>query len=514
MKEQIKNLVENFGNLKVVVIGDAILDVYLKGKSDRLSREAPVPIINVHGKEFVCGGAANAAINLAALGAQTIFLSVIGKDSSGRELLEVLKKNKVNTECVIKDKNRVTLSKKRIVASNNIMIRLDEGNTDEIRTDCQKVLIDKLKKLYKLVDAVVLSDYGYGVITEEIKSALKKLKDKDPKVLIIDSKDLKKFKDLSPTAVKPNYEESVNLLKLQKLSDGERVNQIMDCSKKYFELTGAACIAATLDMDGSVIFEKGKKPYHIQGIPQDNKNSIGAGDTFISALTLSLSSGAPVAVATEIATAASSVVLQKEGTVVCTSNDLKAYFNENPKYYVNLNELVKKIELLKKQGKKIVFSNGCFDILHKGHVSLLNQARALGDVLIVGINSDSSIKRLKGPERPINCLDDRITVLAGLQSVDFLISFEEESPVKIIKAIKPNVLVKGGDYSESEIPEAGLIRQLGGEVKIINFIQDKSTSNIIKKIRDRGAVKELNLSESGMRMPIKKKGRKELIINK
>lgn len=483
MKEQLKEQVGNFKNYKVLVIGDAILDTYVKGITDRISREAPVPIINVTDLEHDCGGAANTAINVAALGAQTFFLTVIGKDENGKQLMNVLKKNKVSTECIVQDKERKTLAKKRVVAFSNILLRIDEGDVDPVGAQAEKSLLENLKKLYRTADAIILSDYGYGIITDAVLECLKKLRAQKPKVLIADSKDLKKFKHLAPTAVKPNYEETVNLLGLKKLQNGERLSQVLVNGKKLLELTGAENVTATIDADGTVLFEKGKKPYLIRATPQDNKNSIGAGDTFISALTLGFCSGGKAPAAAEIAAAAAAVVLKKEGTVVCTCNELKAYFNENPKYVLTLHELAAKVEQLKKEGKKIVFTNGCFDILHKGHVSLLNQAKSFGDVLIVGINSDESIKRLKGSERPINSLDDRITVLAGLQSVDILMSFEDDTPVKVIKALKPDVFVKGGDYSEESLPETPIIKQQGGEVRIINFVNDRSTTGIIRKIR-------------------------------
>lgn len=484
MKEHIKELIGKFSTFKVLVIGDAILDTYIKGITDRISREAPVPIINVLEQENDCGGAANTAINLAALGAQTYFLSVIGKDENGKLLTDVLKKHKVNTDCLIKDKDRKTLAKKRVTAFSNILLRIDEGDIEPIGKETEKKLLTNLKILFKNMDAIILSDYGYGIITEQILECVKKLREKKHKILVIDSKDLKKFRQLNPTAVKPNYEETIRILKIPKLLNGQRVNQILDAGRRLHELTGAEHIASTMDADGTILFAKGKKPFLIPSVPQDNKNAIGAGDTFISAMTLSLCCGASGQTAAEIASAAAAVILQKEGTVVCDLSELKAYFNDTPKYIQHTLDLAKKIETLKKEGKKIVFTNGCFDILHKGHVSLLNQARASGDVLIVGINGDASIKRLKGNERPINCLDDRITVLAGLEAVDYLISFEEDSPYKIIKSIKPDVFVKGGDYHVESILEAPLVKQLGGEVKIINFVDGKSTTGIIDKIKD------------------------------
>lgn len=483
MEERFNNLIENFKSYKVLVVGDAILDTYIKGYTDRICREAPVPVINVEGQEHECGGASNTAINVANLGATTYFLSVIGKDENGRELLNVLQKNNVNTDYIIMDSDRSTLAKKRITASSNILLRIDQGNADPVSEDTADRLNEALDKLFNTVDAVIVSDYGYGVITNSVIRKMEKLRSKKSMPLIIDSKHLEKFRKLRPTAVKPNYEEFLNLLSLPKAANGERIHQVLENEKKLFELTGAQYITQTIDIDGTLLFQKNKEPYHVQSVPQDPKNAIGAGDTFIGALCLGFCAKAPAEVATEIAAAAASIVIQREGTVGCSNDELKVFFEEEMKYCLSLTDLEKKVQELKSQGKKIVFTNGCFDILHRGHVTLLSKARELGDVLIVGINSDDSIRRLKGSERPINSLEDRVEVLASLYSVNLLISFEEDSPAEIIKAIKPDVFVKGGDYTVNSIPEGLLVKQLGGEVKTIPFVNDRSTTTLIKKIR-------------------------------
>lgn len=488
MKAKLQDIIHNFNRFKVLVIGDAILDTYIKGTTERICREAPVPVINVQEKQHSCGGAANTAINLAALGAEVYFLSVTGKDESSRHLLDVLRKNGVRTEYIVRDPQRITLAKKRVTASSSILLRIDDGNTDTISHQTEGHLLEAIKYLYKKTDAVVLSDYGYGVITDEVITLLSKLVNRKSRPVIVDSKDLFRFRSLAPTAVKPNYEETIRLLGLAKLKDNGRVEQVRAYGKRLLELTGAKCVAATLDSDGTILFEKGKKPFRVHAVAQDNKKAIGAGDTFISALTLSLCGGASASYAVQVGSAAASIVLQKDGTVVCTGSDLKEYFSDTPKLINSLELLSSKVSELKKEGKKIVFTNGCFDILHKGHVSLLNKAKAVGDVLIVGINSDKSIRKLKGPSRPINKLNDRLLVLSGLQSVDYLVSFEEDTPVKIIKAIKPDVFVKGGDYTVDSIPESKIVMQLGGKVQIIPFVNNRSTTGIINRIKSSSGV--------------------------
>ncbi len=442
MKERLSDVIDNFRNLKILVIGDAILDTYINGTPDRVSREAPVMVFSVDEQRHYCGGAANTAINVAALGAETFFLTVVGKDSSSRELIDVLKKHKVHTDYIIRAKARTTIAKKRLTSASHQLIRIDEGTSADISEMYESELMKKISQLYTQVDGIILSDYGFGVITNGIIEGIKEITTNERKLIVADGRDVSRFKALKPDAVKPNYEETIKLLNIDKAL-ACRDKQIAEQAKKLHEITGAGKVAVTLDADGALLLEKGKEPYRITAIPQDNKKAIGAGDTFISAMTLSLASEVNGETAVKIAAAAAAVVVQKEGTVCCTNNELKTYFTAVPKYITLTEQLNEIVNELKKQGKKIVFTNGCFDIIHKGHIALLNKAREAGDVLIVGVNNDSSIRKLKGPERPINNLEDRITVLAGLQSVDYLISFEEESPVQLIKQVHPHLFVKG-----------------------------------------------------------------------
>jgi D-beta-D-heptose 7-phosphate kinase/D-beta-D-heptose 1-phosphate adenosyltransferase len=496
MKEKLSDIINNFRNLKILVIGDTILDTYVHGSPDRVSREAPVMVFNVDEQEHFCGGAANTAINVAALGAQTYFLTVLGKDSGSRELMEVLKKHKVYIDYIIRDKGRTTIAKKRITSASHQLMRIDEGTTAAIGKMCEKELLQKVSELYNEMDAVILSDYGFGVITNGIIEGIKEITAHERKIIVADGRDVSRFKTLTPDAVKPNYEETIKLLNIDKVLN-DRDAQIAEYAKKLHEITGANKVAVTLDADGVLLLEKGKEAHRVTAVPQDNKKAIGAGDTFTSALTLSLASKVKAEVAVQIAAAAAAVVVQKEGTVCCTNNELKAYFTAVPKYITRTEQLSEIVNELKKQGKKIVFTNGCFDIIHKGHIALLNKARQAGDVLIVGVNNDNSIRKLKGADRPINNLDDRITVLAGLQSVDYLIAFEEESPVHLIKQVHPHVFVKGGNYTETSIPEAPLLKKLGCAVKIVPYIEEHSTTQIINKIRDINHEVEIEVAADG-----------------
>lgn len=484
MKNEIKNIIEDFKNLKVLVVGDAVLDTYVYGTTDRICREAPVPVFNKQDEKFCCGGAANTAINLAALGAETYFLTVIGKDSNGKELLDILQKHHVHTEYILKNKTRKTIAKKRVIASSNIILRLDEGTVTDINENLENELLQRFFEIEDFVDAILLSDYGFGVLTDRFIKSVKEITSSFSKPIVVDSKKLKNFKNLHPTVVKPNYEEYLKLLNIPKAAKNKRVEHVFKNAEALLKNSGAESIAVTLDVDGVALVRRGKKPHYISCIPRDAKNTIGAGDTFISALTLGIASNLSIETATEIAAAAAAIVVQKGGTTLCSNMQLKSYFNEIPKYITTTEELLNVIKELREESKKIVFTNGCFDLIHKGHISLLNKARKAGDVLIVGVNDDESVKKVKGNDRPVNTLEDRITVLAGLQSIDYLIAFAEETPLQLIKAVHPDVFVKGADYTEGSIPEMPLLKKMGCEVKIIPHDYDISTTNIIQRINE------------------------------
>lgn len=476
-------LIDTFTERKVLVIGDAILDVYMNGVSEKICREAPAPVINLQEQVSFCGGAANTALNLAALGARPLFLTVIGSDQGGRELLHTLHQNAVDTSCVICDPERKTIVKRRISSSQSILVRIDEGSTDRVSAASRQAITESFGRFIRQVDAVVISDYECGVVTAELMENISKFLLKHEIPLIVDAKDPRKYRDLHPTLVKPNYDECVRILDISKRPRLERVDQILGHGKRLLELTGAKYVAATMDVDGTILFERDKKPYRISSDPRNDNETIGAGDTFVSAAALAFCSGAAVKTAVEIASAAALIALRKEGTGICYGKELKSYFNGDQKVIKNLEELEEKVGELKRFNKKVIFTNGCFDILHRGHVTFLNQAKALGDILVVGLNTDESIRKVKGNGRPINSLEDRIAVLAALQCVNYLIAFDEVSPVRIIKALKPYLFVKGGTYTIDSLPESELVESLGGEVRIIPFITGLSTTKLIEKIR-------------------------------
>lgn len=488
MSKTYQTIIEKFKDLKVLLIGDLMLDSYLYGETQRLCREAPVPIVDVVKRADMAGGAGNTAVNLRMLGAKVKVLSVLGTDKEAMVLSQKLRQQDIDIDHVILDEDMQTLTKQRVISGKQLVTRVDSGSFYTLKEDIEQQIIERLIDSYSNYDAVVVSDYGYGILSDNIIHTLSRLQTRLPNTLIVDSKDLSKYQFVGVTAVKPNYKEVTKLLNITPENKTKRVQQILSYGEDILELSGSHVAAVTLDTEGSIIFERGRDPYRTYAQPVDHSQAAGAGDTYISALTLSLATGAPVPVAAELASAAGSIVVHKDATSTCSNEELIAFFLNENKKITNRDSIESVVGEAKKRGKRIVFTNGCFDILHRGHVSYLNRAKDLGDILIVGVNSDESIKRLKGPERPINPLEDRMHVLAALSSVDYLIPFVEDTPVKVIEKVKPDIFVKGGDYTKKNLPEAPIVEKLGGEVVLLPFIQDKSTTNIIKKIQNKDVI--------------------------
>jgi D-beta-D-heptose 7-phosphate kinase / D-beta-D-heptose 1-phosphate adenosyltransferase len=480
----IPDLIGVFGALNVIVIGDAMLDSYLSGDVAGLCREAPVPIVTLSERADLPGGAANTATNACCLGGNVRLLSVVGDDAEGHLLLRLLRQQGVVVEHVLAHPKRQTLVKHRVLAESQLLVRFDQGSTSAVDQATEQLLLARLAELWPRCDAVIISDYGYGILTPRMIAALGEHQARDPRVIVADSKDLAVYCDVGITAVKPNYAEALQLLGAQHGEDSEtRADLFVAQSDRLFAITGAQIAAVTLDTEGAIVVERGGFAYRTYAQPARHANAAGAGDTFLSALGLALAAGADTPAAAEIAAAAAAVVVGQDGTAACSASDLLAAFAGAGKVAPTRAHLAARVEAHRQQGRRIVLTNGCFDILHRGHITYLSRAKALGDILIVGVNADASVRRLKGPDRPINTLDDRAQVLAALSCVDEVIAFDEATPIELIRALHPDVFVKGGDYTRETLPEAPLVEQLGGVVEILDYLPDRSTTGLITRIR-------------------------------
>ncbi len=478
-------LVREFRGKRLAVLGEGILDSYLAGYADRLCREAPVPIVTLRDRVDAPGGAANTAVNIARLGAQVRLLSVVGRDGDAERLRAGLRTIGVDDGDVLSVTGRTTLAKHRLSAAGQMVVRFDSGSTEPIDAATEDRLIERLGAAHDWADAIVVSDYGYGVLTDRVVRVLRELQQSARRVLVVDARDLRRYRGARVTAVKPNYAESVRLLGEHELSDPrERARQIGREGPRLLEVTGARIAAVTIDAAGAFFFEAGQPAYRTYARPHPESKAAGAGDTFVAALALALAARLPAPNAAELAQTAASVVVAKEGTASCSWDELEdALSVASGKRIDSVERLAARIAYLREQGQRVVFTNGCFDILHRGHITYLNRAKALGDVLVVGVNADDGVRRLKGPERPINGLDDRLEVLEALSCVDIVIPFSEDTPDRLIRAVRPDVYAKGGDYSRDSLPETPLVESLGGAVQILPYIEDRSTSGVIAKVR-------------------------------
>jgi D-beta-D-heptose 7-phosphate kinase/D-beta-D-heptose 1-phosphate adenosyltransferase len=479
-------LLDAFGAIHVLVVGEAILDGYLEGTAGRISREAPVPIVELHSRSDAPGGAANAAVNLAALGAAVRFLSVVGDDDAGDRLLAALRAGGVDVDDVQRVPGRETLAKQRISAGGQMLLRFDTGSTDAPEPDTEDRLIEGLIAAWPDVDVVVVSDYGYGVVTKRLLTVLGELQRCDERVVVADARDLRRYRQARVTAVKPNFAEACRLLGEPELRGSRpRAAQAGMAGERLLDLTGARIVALTVDADGAFVFERDAPPYRTYATPHPSSRAAGAGDTFVAALGVALACGASAPIAAELASTAAGVVVRRPGTSACTVAQLReALAADAGKRVRGGADLEARLRAWRDDDRRIVFTNGVFDILHRGHVTYLARAKGLGDVLVVGVNSDASVHRLKGPTRPINGLDDRVAVLEALSPVDLVVPFDEDTPERLIEQVRPNVFVKGGDYRRETLPEAPLVERLGGSVRILPFTEDRSTSGVIERVRE------------------------------
>jgi D-beta-D-heptose 7-phosphate kinase/D-beta-D-heptose 1-phosphate adenosyltransferase len=473
---------ERWQGLDALVVGDAILDRYVEGSVPRLAREAPVPVVAVERRTEAPGGAANTALNLAALGARVTLLTLVGDDSEATRLAGLLEAGGVEAGGMLRSAARRTVVKQRLVADGQILVRMDEGTTERLGSDDEERLRRALAAAARAAAVLVVSDYACGVLTDEILRTLE-ARPQPAAPLVVDAKDLLRHRRLRPTAVTPSFAEAVRAVGEPDGAAGHaRAAWVAASAGRLLEATGARSAVVTLDRDGAVAVEPAAGPHRTWAVPAPERSCSGAGDTFTAALALALGAGAGIAAASDVASAAAAVVVGRATTAPCTREELGARLAPPPRVLSGPDDLAAWGREYRRRGLRVVFTNGCFDLIHPGHVALLRAACALGDRLVVAVNSDSSVRRLKGPGRPLNALEDRMEVLAALDCVDHVVPFEEDSPVRLIEALRPDVFAKGGDYTRESLPEAPMVERLGGEVRVLPYLPDRSTSELIARV--------------------------------
>jgi len=460
----------------IAVIGDFMIDHYLWGKSERISPEAPVPVVEVSKEEDRLGGAGNVVNNLLALGSEVLVSTVVGKNS--KRLFDLLKSKNIDVSGIFIDENRESIIKSRVIAGNHQVIRYDKETKTPILPEYEDKILNYLSKNIDKIDLILLSDYEKGVLTKSLTQKIIKLSNRHNKKLIIDpKKDFSKY--VNAWMIKPNKKELSLAAGMEINSEDELITAGWQVKKDL----NLDYLLVTLSEEGMALF--GEEYIKIPTVAKEVYDVTGAGDTVLASLGYYLSKNNELTEAMNFANAAAAVVVSKIGSATVTLEEIeeaeRRLDNSVDYKIVDFEKIEHIANDLRAQNKKIVFTNGCFDILHLGHVKYLQKAKALGDRLIVGVNSNSSVTRLKGPERPVNDEYDRAYLLASLEVVDYVVIFEEDTPYELIKKIKPDVLVKGKDYEGKEVVGSDIAK----EVKLIEFVNGKSTTGIINKVKSK-----------------------------
>jgi D-beta-D-heptose 7-phosphate kinase/D-beta-D-heptose 1-phosphate adenosyltransferase len=465
---------------KILVIGDIMLDKYVSGNVNRISPEAPIPILKYDHQFTVMGGAGNVAANVLALGAEPILVGVIGKKDPNNRLLEDMAA-KIEL-LVAQESDRLTTVKTRFMAGSHQMLRLDEESTNPIDDQSKALILLHVERKINSVDAVILSDYNKGVLQPDLIAHIIDIATKAGKPVIVDPK-RKSFTDYeSATVITPNIQETFEATGIRVVDDESAVK----AGNLMLFTTSAKAIIITRSEKGiSVIFQD-KPPLHLPTKAQEVTDVSGAGDTLVAAFAVMIAEDKNITDAATIANVAAGISVGKLGTSAVNRHELDDAMLVRKETHAKITDrdtAVLRVEDAKKEGKKVGFTNGCFDILHPGHIELLIKAREACDYLVIGLNSDASVKRLKGPERPIQSETARALILSTLQPVDMVVVFDENTPLELVTLLQPNVLIKGGDYQNKEVVGSDVVKASGGEVLLIDLEVGFSTTNLVDRIK-------------------------------
>ena len=465
-------------NSNILVIGDLMIDHYLWGSCERISPEAPVQVVDINKETTVLGGAGNVINNLKALGANVSVSSVIGNDDIGEELKSMLEIIDIDCKNIIVQEKRKTSKKSRVIASSQQVIRYDKESKEDIENASVSKILDALVEDIKKYDVIILSDYGKGVLRDELcQGVIALAKNHNIKVLV-DPKgsDFSKYK--GSYLLTPNKKEAI-------LATGIDINDDPSLKKALLKLKEECDLGLsliTLSEDGIATYDSEVAIFPT--VAKEVFDVTGAGDTVIASIAFALSLEKSIEETAKFANLAAGVVVGKIGSATVTIDEIEEYEaslhkSTSDAHIKSFDEIQNIVTRCSSNGKKIVFTNGCFDILHVGHVKYLQVAKSFGDILIVGLNSDASVSRLKGPTRPVNMAEDRAYILAALEAVDFVVPFTEDTPHDLIKMIEPDVLVKGGDYKGKDVVGT----EFATELKLVDFVDGKSTTKTIQKIQ-------------------------------
>jgi D-beta-D-heptose 7-phosphate kinase/D-beta-D-heptose 1-phosphate adenosyltransferase len=483
-ERELITLLQNLGTPRVAVVGDFMLDRYVWGDAGRVSPEAPVPVVHAHREDHRLGGAGNVVANVCELGGTAVCFGLLGEDDAAGEMIEGLNELGAETRGLLRDAERPTIQKIRIMARNQQMLRVDrEQSTAISAADAQRMLEVLAAASW---DVLVLSDYGKGTLSSQvIEGAIAEARRRGaPSVVDPKHRELARYRGAG--VVTPNRAEAEVAAGVSLREPGT----LQDRGEQLRVDAGVEALLITLGPEGMFLLDGGQAGMHLPTAARQVYDVTGAGDTVVAMLAVARGGGASLEDSVRLANAAAGLAVAKVGTTAVGRSELlhslrAAAALDRVVPAGDAEALKAALATFRREGRPIVFTNGCFDILHAGHVRYLREAARLGGALVVGLNSDASVNRLKGAERPINPVEDRAEVLAGLACVNLVAVFEQDTPEELIRAVCPDVLVKGADWKDKGVVGAEFVEAQGGEVKLIDLVPGRSTTAIVSRIKER-----------------------------
>ena len=479
---------EQLAGAAVLVVGDVMLDRFLYGAVERISPEGPIPILKLERELAMLGGAGNVVRNLTALGARPSFVAVVGDDQAGLEVQRLVAEATGGGGHLLLDRGRRSTIKERYIAGGQQLLRVDRETAPQLSETLADAAVSAAVSLMDEARALVLSDYGKGLLAGATLQRLIAEARRRGVAVLVDPKgrDFERYR--GATLITPNRRELAEASGLA--TDGDA--GVVAAAERVLATAGIEAVLATRSEQGMTLVEPGEgeghRVTHLPALAREVFDVSGAGDTVVATMAAAIAAGLPRVTAAELANAAAGIVVGKVGTAVASPSEIlhalhaRELFEGETKVF-SLEALLSEVGRWRRLGQRVGFTNGCFDLLHPGHISLLNQARKLCDRLVVGLNSDSSVRQLKGEGRPVQSEGARATVLASLASVDAVVLFAEETPLQLIRQIRPDVLVKGADYTVEQVVGAEMVQSWGGRVALAELMPGQSTSNTIRRLR-------------------------------
>ena len=472
--------IERFAETRVLVIGDVMLDRYVHGTVERISPEAPVPVVRRTQTREALGGAGNVAENLLALGAEVALVGLVGRDEAGRAIAELCRRHARLSCRLISDPDRVTTLKTRVIGQSKQMIRIDDETAEPASAALERRIVEAAAEELKTSQVVILSDYAKGVLTREVCARIIRLAREAGRFVIVDPKTRDLGLYAGASLVCPNLRELHEVTQIL-AKDDETAGQACQAALDRFDI---GAVVLTRSEAGMTLLERGATPEHMPARRRAVGDVSGAGDTAISAIAASLAAGLPLADAVALGNAAAGIAVSKPGTSTVSADELRHELGMfAPNRPVSLAGARSIVQAWREAGKRIGFTNGCFDLLHLGHLQAFETAKSYCDMLVVGVNSDRSVRTLKGPDRPYQDQETRARVIACLSYCDLVVVFDEDTPRRVIETLEPDIVFKGADYGEDDVVGADIVKARGGRVLLTPLVPGLSTTATIARIR-------------------------------